>query len=292
MTSSVIQLQELASDSKNNLSDVLRKALIISNDLGLNDFKKWISEELEGYKDSSNIPEYRIIDSQLKAINPFRGYIPFIVEDEELAITLSRIPVLQSVEELQNLIINSSTNSSLRVPFAPEHMARIMQISNAPLEPVRIVGKNQIAGLLNNVRNKLLGWSMNLKSEGILGEDLKFSDKERKKATNIFNITEFRGNLAFDGNISQNISKEIVPNDFDSLAKNLEENGIDKSDIKKLQSAISNDPEIKKTNELGPNVRKWMGNMITKTIDRSWNMGIDSAGSFLNKVILKYYDLI
>lgn len=291
MTSSVIQLQELASDSKNNLSDVLRKALIISNDLGLNDFKKWISEELEGYKEFSNIPEYRIIFSQLKAINRFRGYIPFVIDNEKLAITLSRIPVFQPVEELQNLINNSSKNSQLHFPFTPEQMASIMQMSNASFEPVRIVGENQIAGLLNNVRNKLLGWSMNLKSEGILGEDLKFSEKERKKAINI-NINEFRGNLAFDGNISQNISKEIVPNDFNSLAKTLEENGIGKSDIEKLKSAISNDPEIKITNELGPNVRKWMVNMITKTIDRSWNMGIDRAGSFLNNAILKYFDLI
>ncbi len=81
----VIQLQEMASNSQNHLPDLLRKALLISSKLGLEDFKSWVLSELNGYQSEEDIPGYRIIGSQLKVINPYHGYQPFIIEDGELA---------------------------------------------------------------------------------------------------------------------------------------------------------------------------------------------------------------
>jgi len=74
-TSIVLELQQLAIDRNNNISDLLRKALLVSSKLGLDDFKEWINNELHGYR-GKEVPLYRKVRAQVKANNPYNGLIP------------------------------------------------------------------------------------------------------------------------------------------------------------------------------------------------------------------------
>lgn len=55
-----IQLDAVSSDTK--VSDLLRKCQILAYRLGNEDFKNWISLELDGYPPiTENLPNYRIL---------------------------------------------------------------------------------------------------------------------------------------------------------------------------------------------------------------------------------------
>ena len=48
------------------------------------------------------------------------------------------------------------------------------------------IGKQNLAGILDTVRNKILDWALELEKKGILGdEEMNFSDKEREQAQSV-----------------------------------------------------------------------------------------------------------
>lgn len=58
MKSIVLELQQLASEDTFPITSLLRKALIVTTKLNLDDFKKWINNELNGYEKTDEIPKY------------------------------------------------------------------------------------------------------------------------------------------------------------------------------------------------------------------------------------------
>lgn len=294
----VVQLQEMASDSKNHLPDLLRKALLISSKLGLQEFRSWVLSELNGYESAEDIPDYRIIGSQLKVINPYHGYQPFIIEDGEFARLVSEVKISESVESLQHLISISNRKEQLTFPFPPEQKAALMRIQSgiAQLEPTRIIGRNQVKSVLEQVRTRLLDWALQLESQGILGDGINFSAEEKAIATenqSAINIQNFQGVLGnvSGGNVSQTMSMTVTPGNFDSLARYFRQQEVDETDIKSLELAISQDPEATETGAFGPKVSAWIGKMTSKAADGTWAISVGAAGSLLATAIAKFYGL-
>ena len=54
----IVELQQEALDRNTSVSDLLRKALLISQKLRLSEFQVWIEKELSGFKDE--VPEHRL----------------------------------------------------------------------------------------------------------------------------------------------------------------------------------------------------------------------------------------
>src|SRR5437867_12537470 len=79
MSSLVLQLQGECLDSSASTLEILRKALVVARKLGVKDFQAWIEKELKGYDDFANIPSYRKLRGQLRAFNPYVGWIPIIM---------------------------------------------------------------------------------------------------------------------------------------------------------------------------------------------------------------------
>jgi len=154
----VIQLQEMASESSNNVSDLLRKALLISTKLDLKDFKRWVLNELDGYTKYEDVPDYRIIYGELKVYNPFHGYIPFLIQDPEIAETVKKVIVTESVDSLQHFVKTGDHSKGLGYSFPPQIEAMLMEMQEGftKLRPMRTVGINQVASILEKVRTRLL----------------------------------------------------------------------------------------------------------------------------------------
>jgi len=77
----VLQLQILSTVKVNDISDLLRKALLVATKLGLSDFKQWINYELNGYN-NANVPGYRKVRAQLNLKNPYHGLVPIYFSDQ------------------------------------------------------------------------------------------------------------------------------------------------------------------------------------------------------------------
>ncbi|MBS2127048.1 hypothetical protein KEX41_02110 [Burkholderia thailandensis] len=293
----VIQLQELASDSNHDISDLLRKALMVATKLNLSTFREWILAELNGYAGAASepLPGYRLIHGDLRVQNPFHGLQPFFVpQDIHDAVTL--VHVTESVASIQQLI-EGSKNGHLVFYFSPEQerILMSMQDSIAPLRPLRAIGSNKLIAIINTIRTRILEWSLSLESEGILGDGLSFSSKEKQAAMQSQNIRieNFQGILGnVEGSsVTQTNTQHITASDFSSLARYLANQGVDDTEIRELELAVRDDPEPVHGKGFGPKVSTWIGKMVSLAASGGWEISVSTAGGVLAAALSKFYGL-
>lgn len=292
-TSIVLELQELAADPNSNIEELLNKALLVSRKLKIKEFRSWCEQELQGY-DRRSVPDYRKFGGQLKVFNPYHGLQPFIIPDD-LNEVVTAIKLDLSVGEINNLLNQDSEIFEYVISNEAKLQLMSLQDSFSQLEPRVIFKRSQLLGIPTKLRNIILNWSLQLEEDGILGKGLKFTEKEKEAAMSVnhFNIQNMQGvaGNVTGGTINQNNQMNIQSKDFDSLAKHLSENKVTFSDIQALQGAIESDPTPTEPNKLGSNVSSWIGNMIGKAANGSWDVSIAVAGTLLAEAITKFYGL-
>jgi hypothetical protein len=192
MQSLVLQLQQECMDSQIPVLEILRKALVVARKLCLTDAQVWIEKELNGYDTGDAPPPHRLIKGEIRAWNPYHGWIPILYDDAKEAELHSKCYVGQPVGELEELIRHGK-GGNLQFPFGPELQKRIMDGMGVPLQPTRILNQASVKGVLDSVRNMVLEWSLQLEKNGILGEGLVFSTREKQAAASASYITNYNG---------------------------------------------------------------------------------------------------
>jgi hypothetical protein len=198
MGSIVIELQKDALDRNVKISDLLRKALVVARRLSLHEFQTWIENELEGYrgKTKNEIPDYRNLSGQVCGFNLYRGWVPIIFNDKDQEAIFSKRKSRQSVAELENLVEHKETGERLTMPFPPEAHLHLCQAIGFQTQVNLFVDESEIVRIIETVRNVILNWALKLEEEGILGENLSFSKKEKEAANKSpQNITNFYGTV-------------------------------------------------------------------------------------------------
>lgn len=187
MTGLVLELQRDALNSEIKVSNLLRKAIVISKKLVIIEIEEWLNKELEGYLITDKIPKYRIVHGEVKVFNPYNGWQPVYFEDSDEAEEYSKREISQKIGELE--FLSESDSGRLEIPFPQDIANRLMASIGLPLKPTLITGKTGIIGILEAVRKKILNWSLELERQGILGAGMSFSPEEKKLAhqTNITN---------------------------------------------------------------------------------------------------------
>jgi len=195
LNSLVLELQKDALDKNTRVSDLLRKAFVVSKKLSIIKIEEWLENELNGYPSNSNIPDYRTVHGQIKVWNPYQGWQPLNFSNPKEAEILSKRKINQSIGELDSIVENNK-NVDLQVPFSQENINKIMKSMDTPLHPVLFISYTEVIKILNVVRNTVLNWSLQLEKEGIMGEGMSFSKKEKQisdKAT--YQITNYIGSM-------------------------------------------------------------------------------------------------
>ncbi len=293
----ILELQELASDSSNDVSDLLRKSLIVATKLKLEDFKHWVESELNGYESNDDIPEYRHMDTQMKVVNPFHGLQPFFLPpglERNLCHIEFGAPISNVVAVLKNAKQHPDAMPPT-VPLLPEQRQYLMNHMRVPIEPVRIVNVTCLEMILDAVRLRILNWSLELDERGITGEGMTFSKEEKDRAAgqqiNIGNFQGVLGNVGDNNRLTQNLRLSVRTGDLASLAASLREQGLEKDDVSALTAAIKGDSPPTVPGKFGPKVSAWIGSMIAKAASGTWEIGTGAAGEFLGAVIGRYYGL-
>jgi len=289
----VLQLQELAVDPESNIEELLNKALLVARKLKIKKFRKWCEHELDGY-DGDELPEYRLFKGQLMVFNPYYGLQPFMIP-HDLDEVVTAIKLGLSVGEINNLLKQNSEIFEYVINNDAKLLLISLQDSFTQLEPRVIFKRSQLLGISTKLRNIILNWSLQLEEDGILGEGLKFTEREKEAAMSVnhFNIQNMQGvaGNVTGGTINQNNQMNIKKMDFDTLARYLAESNVAFSDIQILKDAIESDPIPTEPNKLGSMVSNWIGNMIGKAANGSWDVSIAVAGTLLAEAITKFYGL-
>lgn len=207
MSSLVLDLQQEILKPDCDILNALRKAHIIAIKLKLTEFDNWLQSELNGYETNQDlIPDYRKISGQLKAWNPYHGWIPVIMQDSRLEEALCHRKMWDSIGDIIELY--SKSKGSIILTFSADVAAKLDSWSNAPFNTNYSlhVSNHQLKSIVDKVINCLMEWTLKLEENGIVGENMRFNETESASAKDIPQQINYYGPV-INGNIS---SSQIV----------------------------------------------------------------------------------
>lgn len=302
------EIVALLSDENGSLNQALLKTKVLLHKLGQQELTGWVNDELNGYGEGKEVPQYRVVRAKVignlsnlgwrysNALLPIRHlpeHVQEFLETEKLRHALSVLERFANKQtgKLVHQIppeYNASLGESLENGYWVE--AAWGQIESS-----------QVMQVVTAVRSRLLDFILEL--QGKLGDDV--SDESIKAEASkidmpaMFAHSIFGSNTTFGdhttfvlghGN-SQQVTNSIIKGDFNVLAGELKKYGVEGQDVTALQAAIETDMDAPEHAEkrFGPAVKKWMHGMMGKAIDLSWQVEINVAGGLLSNALQAYY---
>ena len=182
----VLDLQKDVMQSDCDIVNILRKAHVIATKLDLIEFDDWLVDELKGYATKKTIPEYRHIRGQLKARNPYRGWMSATIPDDDLERTASERELRNSLAEIIAWL-KSSDNNHLCIQISGEEQNLLNRIFNfeLPLQFALFIPIGTLDKVVESVKTAVLNWTLKLEKENILGNDMTFTSDEKQAASSI-----------------------------------------------------------------------------------------------------------
>ncbi|WP_233875141.1 AbiTii domain-containing protein [Paraburkholderia adhaesiva] len=291
----------LLSDEKSSLASALLKTKVLMHLIGHKDIDGWLNSELNGYPSNGAVPEYRIVSAQLTGTveNMARRYTNVTLATlhlpDEFRERFCKAHLGHSVAELQEFATAKEGSVGSAVP--PEFYGILGQVyDNAYVTSARsLIGSTQIAGVLVEIRSRLLEFVLNLQDK--IGD---VPEAELKKAAAGVNTQGLFSSAIFGSNTTiivgnQNtttVTNTINEGNIAQLEEVLREAGVPADDLVTLNRAISDDGDApKQTKSFGPKVAHWIGNMMQKAASGGWQIGVAAAGNLLSGAISNYYGL-
>lgn len=300
-------IQDAAISSEIELSVVLRKCRVLSARLGNDEFKKWVEQELNGYKNIKELPDYRIFEVQSKGhfFGPYgsgikNADIPLICMPEDLRESLGKSYCVNPISAYEALI-KSSKGENLQEPWPPDIFAlfgsQIYSDMNC-LTAWKIIPYGSIVALVDKVRNSVLNFVLEIESENPDAGEALINQPAIPKETveNVFNTTIYGnvGNIS-DGssNVNQTTNMNIHKEDLSSLKSQLAKLGVPSSELDDLEKAINEDDknEVMKSGSLGTKVTNWLGGLLTKSAKGIIPVIQGITANVITKALFLYYGI-
>ncbi|MGV2102544.1 AbiTii domain-containing protein [Rhizobium sp. 21-4511-3d] len=186
MTSLVEEIQRDAINPEVPVSTLLRKVKLAAAKLQLPAIEAWVEAELNGY--ASDLPEYRKFKGIPKAFNPFRGWID-IHASAEMYEKISETTSGQSIAQIEDLL-SDKDSATFYTPMNRRLIDILNKNTRVPLGQMSIfIGRADLTGILDRVRNLVVDWTLALERNGIRGEGMSFSKEEKNAAQRDASIT-------------------------------------------------------------------------------------------------------
>lgn len=268
MGSIVLELQNEIVSSNCDVVNVLRRAHLIASKLKLTDFDRWIQYELNGYPDPESCPEYRKVRGILKAFNPYHGWIPIVVQDNKAEKMICEKKLVNSISEIISFC--KSSKNVLILEFSGEQLALLDKMIDSllPMRCALHVPTTAVKDIEEKVKNTILEWTLKLEAEGIVGENMTFSEKEKNCAINIpQTVNNYYGNTSVINSPSDNVqivsgSENTVSFSYDKVKdiiaeveKSISESDLSKDDME-TAAELLDDIKSKIEEEKKPHILK------------------------------------
>ncbi len=299
--SPVLKLQEMASSNSTDIEDLLSRAKMISVKLGLKDISDWIEYELNSYSDIAYLPAYRIFnDIPIRILNQdSKEWVPCQIIsgfDSETYKKLTTIYITNTVSEISRYSKSEDWLFCDIPKDAREFLQRYILISS---RIAWCISPSILTKILSNIRSRILDWSLLLESKGILGEGLLFSQVEKREAATmtVNNINNFNGNVHNAGAIGAGNTGDIhqqnsiTSGDFNSLARQLKEQGLDDADVKELEQLVKQTAKPTSKDEVEKGFGAWIGKMTGKAFTGGLKIAGAVAPAVLTNALCHYFNI-
>ena len=257
MASIVQEIMRDAADSKSDLEELLRKALIVATQLDLEEFRQWITYELEGYPPGhDSLPKYRTIYCSVEAHNPYQGWRNLPFNDRNAAKNAMEVPTSHPIASLIQMASRlKDKDGKLEIPIPPG----IPQDLGNGWQMHRFADSSQLSNLLGGVRTALLNWTLRLDKNGISGNGATFTRDEVQRATTVFNIQSVHG---VAGTVS---GQNIQIGDYATLVGSIEQADLASSEKEKFKSLM------REIQAAPPETKQSVAKRATEWTTRNWD---------------------
>lgn len=168
------EIQDAAVNSSVELTTLLRKCKVLAARLGNEDFKTWVDSELSGYKDISELPDYRILHVNSKGhfSGPFNSGlnnadIPLSCIPKTFRESLSQSNMREPIASLEALVAKSDGGTASE-PWNPDLVAHVGQNIYEGMNCMqawKVIPLTAVIAALDAVRNRILSFVLEIEAE-------------------------------------------------------------------------------------------------------------------------------
>lgn len=312
-------LQEVIDDLVNtekSLSAPLMKLNYFGRLVKNQELIDYTQNELNGYRDQKNIPDYRrtigtlFIDMQMY-IHRHSGQLPVSMLEEPYRDTLKYVYVREGIAAIEKLAREAESGGSdgqiiTQLPMEMLHIlqapARKLYKSDARVDVIgaRLAGNASIVvEIPNAIRTRLLEFAMSIAE--MFGHDIEIESFNKKAETNnqtIIHQMNTTINNSGDGNVINTGNQNQIENnvtqykgDIKRLQRELIEQGIEENDITEISQIVQEEqPDLEK-GRLGEKSNGWISKIINKSLNGIGKIATGVSANLLATLVKQYYGM-
>lgn len=293
------QIQTEAIDGTTNLASLLRKCRLLAQRIGNEDFKAWVSSELEGYPFDGIIPSYRkhrhpMILGQYSGIGGSGAEnvrIPRSAFPDQLRDRWYPVHFHQGIAELENLAGDGKGHFEISVPPEIYPMINYSGVRRdfVLVQLKKTVSRGFVIGILDSVRNRLLNFTLELEEFAPLAGEVLPEGKDipAEKVQQTFN-TNIWGGVSNFNQAGNNVTQTVVTvGDVESVKRVLEEAGFPAPEVENLAEALTSEKQ-EPGGGWGPRVAASAGKLLQKAGEGALKIPGSVAANLIAEVIKNY----
>ncbi len=298
-------IQEAAVDSSVDLSTLLRKCKLLAARIRNDDLAGWVDHELNGYPSADNLPPYRVI--KVQSFGNFYGPfgraqlgvpIPSVSLPSEYREYATTEYLMEGASSLSASLESNSSNPNIQYTWSPDLIAYVgtnIYKGYTCLSAWKSFSRHNITGILDIVRNRILDFTISIEAEipdASNASSLAAISPDRSQQIFKTVIMGSVGNLAYgSSDFSQATELHVSTGDFSGLRECLEKLRVSTEDIDELETILQEDGPPEQSGAFGYRTARWVGNMVSKALSGTWDIGTSVAADALKKAIFSYYGL-
>lgn len=289
-----------AVDDGVKLATLLRKLLIVGDNLDNESLKKWVLHELNGYDTIDQLPPYRTMDITAKGqFLSIAGQmndqpIPSAVLKEEHRWWAEKAYLLNAIASFEALVEDDSSDGRVITEWPANMTAYYSNAFKGGWTLNRAwqeIPTNAIRGMLDNVRTRILQFALELKRE--VGEDELSSDSASpEKVNNAVQTFIYGGQNIISPSIAGDVQvigqQVVVQGDFFSLSSALEAIGVAAQEVSELEAAITDDRAGGADHGYGDRVKGWLAKAGGYVAKEGGAAAVDVAKAAITSAVSAY----
>lgn len=284
-------------DSDKSIASLLRKCLVLAFDLKNQRLKAWVEQELNGYDDRDNVPNYRTANlfSKGNFSGPFNAWIPnrplpLGTLDKEHREVLSPTHFTEPIAAYE--MTRKDGKGHYVINWPPDlivlYQSKFIK-GYALTQAWQEVSEGLFKSIVDTVRSRLLRFALEIREELGLVDDQPQKIPAVKVDAAVTNFI-FGGNNVINSQVdqlSQQGDTTILAGDFAALAGALKSIGISEADVTELKDAQGKDAANGEEG-IGQHTAGWLKKVAKKMGGAAWQVGTTAGTEVLKQLLTKY----
>lgn len=302
----LLEIQTAVLRDSSDIAPILLKLRMLAARLGSQPLADWVNHESQGYPPDVEPPDYRIIGVSYTGtfLGPWGSGIrnapisPYLIE-KFAGKAWRHYRMRESVAALDELLANSKSGGHLGIDASdlililqgkvyPDYACNAVSgtISRASLATIRHAVLTRILELTTEIER-----SIPEAAEVSLGDTGLLSNSAAGVTTQIVQQIIYGNYTSVSAGGGSNVAISIGERDSKALTRYLTAAGISGKDAKDLADLAATEEPESESEPMGPKVRAWLTENLTKAASGAWKLGLMVATDVIKEALLKYYGL-